>query len=666
MPELGENNIHKIATLLVWDCSEPPPSGDWITVLWSGFEEANDPTVISVLKLVEEHADTFKARYLAWIHELGETHINGKRLIDHLELRPGFSYWWMTSLAQKFNASGISQIDNAIKALALEGLVAKHKPEAIILVSGNDKIASTLQSFCKSSGLRFEWNLTKLPKKPEPVARLIYGSLPAPMQALIYFFWHLFKNLLVLRTKQIAPPALSGEISFVDVLVHLDRRAFTTGKFISNYWTALVDRLLQSNAKINWLHNYCYQESIPSLVRAQELIGHFNKSSGEMQTHALIETNLSSSVFIKALKDYFQICKTSFHLSAVNRHFLPAGSALNLWPLFRQEWIDSLRGQGAMVNCLCFSLYEKTFNSIPCQKLGIYIQENQPWEMALIHAWKAASHGKLIGVPHTTVRFWDLRYFYDSRSYVRTGKNVLPMPDLVAVNGPVAKRAYLEGGYPESRVTEVEALRFLHLLNRAQADTPIKPPSKALNVLVCGDFLSATNYKLLSWLAIATRSLPPETTYVLRPHPAYPVNLGDFPSLALKLTDTHLAEMLADCDVVFTSNITSVAVDAYCSGIPVIQMRDGNTFNTSPLRGLTGVVYVTNPMELAEALRTATRRECRVAEPYFYLDEELPRWRRLLDLSDISRSTIRPDHTRHLTVKHRMSSTSKTCPHCKR
>ena len=627
-----EKSTNKEQTLLVWDAEGPPPVGNWTTILWSGFGETNDPTVISVPKLVEEHADTFKARYLAWIHELGETRIDGKRLVDHLELRPGFSYWWMTSLAQKFNVSGISQIDNAIKAFALEGLIAEYKPMSIILVSSNGKIASTLQSLCKNSGLRFEWNFTKPSGKPKPITKLIYDSLPAPMRALIYFFWYLFKSLPLLRTKHIAAPVLNGEISFVDVLVHLDRKAFTTGKFISNYWTALVDSLLQSNAKPNWLHNYFYQESIPSLVRAQELIGHFNKCSGEMQTHALIEANLSQSVFIQVLKQYFQICRASFRLATANRHFLPAGSALNLWPLFRQEWIDSLRGQGAMANCLRISLYDKAFSSIPRQKLGIYIQENQPWEMALIHAWKTAGHGKLIGVPHTSVRFWDLRYFYDPRSYVRTGKNVLPMPDLVAVNGPVAKKAYLEGGYPGSQVTEAEALRFLHLLNLTQADAPIKPPSKALNVLVCGDLLSATNYQILSWLAVAAQSLPLETSYVFKPHPACPVNLSDFPSLTLEMTDTHLAELLAGCDVVFTSNITSAAVAAYCSGIPVVQMLDGSTFNTSPLRDLSGVVYVTNPTELAEALRTAPQRERGVAEPYFYLDEELPRWRKLLDL----------------------------------
>lgn len=626
-----EGDTHRGHTLLVWDAEgSPPADGDWTTVLWSGFGRVDDPDVISIPMLVERQADVLKARYLAWIYELGESRIDGKMLVDHLELRPGFSYWWMSSLAQKFNASGTSQIDNAIKALAFECLVSDRQAQSIVLVSGNDKLASTLQSFCRDKGLRFKRNFVKLSGKPEPFARLIYNFLPSPLRAFIYFFWYLLKSLPLLCTKRDADLIFNGEIAFVDVLVHLDKKAFTTGKFISNYWTALVDKLLQANVKTNWLHNYFHQKSIPTLVRAQKLIGSFNQCSSGTQAHALIEANLSLSVFLKALKDYFQICRASFNSAVAYPQLRPAGSAIDLWPLFKHEWMDSLRGQGAMVNCLRIALYEKTFSGMPYQKTGVYIQENQPWEMALIHAWKGAGHGKLIGVPHTTVRYGDLRYFYDARSYHRTSKNALPIPAMVAVNGPVAKKLYLEGGYLEEEVIEVEALRFIHLLDRIPEISPIKSSGKALNVLVCGDFLATTNYKILSWLEIAAKSLPPEISYVFKPHPACAVRLSDFPSLTLEVTDAPLAELFVGCDVVFTSNITSAAVDAYCSGVPVVQMLEGTAFNMSPLRGLNGVEYVTNPMGLAEALRNAGHREYVVAEPYFCLDEELPHWQKLL------------------------------------
>ncbi len=633
MPELDlERKPDKGRTLLIWDAEGSPPVGAWTTVLWNSFGKKDDSTVISISKLVEDQADSLRARYLAWIYELGEMSLEGKRLVDHLELRPGFSFWWMTSFAQKTNILEVSPVNNAIKAFALESLVSEDKIISIHLVSSNSRLAVTLRNFCDKSDIRFKSSTPISKGKPALTMRLLYGSLPAFMRSLICYLWYLLRCLPLLCAKKPSLYPLNGEISFVDILVHLNGQAFKTGKFISNYWTSLLEMLFRSNVKTNWLHNYYSHESIPSLARAQKLIGRFNKCGSEIQSHALIESNLNLSVFVKALKDYFRTSGASIKLSRASRHFRPTCSALDLWPLFKHEWVDSLRGESAMLNCLRVSLFEKTFSAIPYQKFGVYIQENQPWEMALIFAWKAAGHGKLVGVPHTSVRFWDLRYFYDSRSYVRTGKNDLPIPDQVAVNGPVAKKAYLKGGYSEGKVIEVEALRFLHLLNQNPANASRKIPSKVLNVLICGDILSAANNQILSCLSIAAQSLPPDISFVFKPHPASSIKISDYKFSKLEVTKRPLPELLTECDVVFTSNMTSAAVDAYCSGIPVVQMLDGNTFNMSPLRDLKGVVYVTNPMELAEALRHAQHRECVVAEPYFCLDEELPRWSRLLGL----------------------------------
>ncbi len=626
-----ENQSDKMKNLLIWDAEGSPAAGDWTALLWRGFAANDSPDLISMPKLVEEQADVLRARYLAWIYELGDTRVNGKRLVDHLELRPGFSYWWLTSLAQKFNISGTSQIDNAIKALALELLVSERKILSIVLVSSNHQLASTVKSFCRKLELQFQWKFVEPNEKPKSMVRLMYDALPGPARSLISLFLYMFKSFPLIFHKQAETP-FSGEITFIDVLVHLDKKTFTTGNFISNYWTALVDKLSRSNVKTNWLHNYSQQDEIPSLVKAQELTERFSSCSSGMQAHELIEGNLTSSVFLRALGDYLRICRASFRFSKVRRYFVPAASKLDFWPLFKSEWIASLRGQEAMINCLRISLYEKTFSGLSYQRLGVYIQENQPWEMVLLHTWKAAGHGKIIGTPHTTVRYWDLRYFYDPRTYKTSGDNILPTPDLVAVNGTAAKNAYLHGGYPEAKLVEVEALRFLHLVKNYREDAVLKSRGNKLNVLVCGDFLATTNQKILSWLSFAAKYLPPETSYVLKPHPAYPVDLNDYRDFPLAKTNAPLSELLAECDVVFTSNITSAAVDAYCAGVPVVQMLDGSAFNLSPLRGERGVVYVADPMALAEALLNARQCNRMAAEQYFYLDEELPRWRQLLGI----------------------------------
>jgi surface carbohydrate biosynthesis protein (TIGR04326 family) len=87
----------------------------------------------------------------------------------------------------------------------------------------------------------------------------------------------------------------------------------------------------------------------------------------------------------------------------------------------------------AVSTLLQYNLMESAINMLPRQDKGIYLQENQAWEMGMIHAWKSAGHGKLVGSIHSTVRYWDLRYFYCTHSYYKKGIEALPMPEVAPV-----------------------------------------------------------------------------------------------------------------------------------------------------------------------------------------------------------------------------------------
>jgi len=626
-----KDNANKNAVLLVWDDEGASPPGEWTTVLWRQYATGNNPTIISIVQLVEQNANELRARYLAWIYDLGEARIGGKKVVDHLALRPGFSYWWMSSLAQKFNVSGNSHIDDAIKALALEMLVVARQTTSIVLISGNRRLAACVKEMCHTKKLSYEWRPIKNMARKYSF-RSLYQTLPYAWRAFIYLAWYVLKAAPSSMQKKLAIPEHVGDVMFIDVLVHLDRKAISTGRFMSNYWTGIVEKLNEWNIESNWLHIFYRHPEVSSMAKAQRLIQRFNELPDGAQFHALLERTLNRRLLKKVLRDYVSVSKALAHLSSI-KDVRPMGSDLNWWSLHSEVWSDSLCGKEAMVNCLRLSLVEDTVSRFPPQRLGIYIAENQPWEMALVYAWNAAGHGTLVGTPHATVRFWDLRYHYDSRSYLHNNDRNLPLPDLLAVNGPAARESILASGYPSDRIREVEALRFLHLNRPRLHRVSGQPRRNELCVLVCGDFLAKTNRRILTWLEVAAKSMPHDTNYVFKPHPACPLLSADYPKMKLEMSEAPLAALLSEFDVVFTSNITSAAVDAYCSGISVIQMLDGSTFNVSPLRGLKGVVYVTNPMELAAALDSARHRKGVVAEPYFYLDGALPRWRELLRLN---------------------------------
>ena len=54
---------------------------------------------------------------------------------------------------------------------------------------------------------------------------------------------------------------------------------------------------------------------------------------------------------------------------------------------------------------------------------------------AILYAWKKYQKAPIIGVAHTLIRFWDLRYF-DNLSDLSN----LPKSDFIAINGPFSKK----------------------------------------------------------------------------------------------------------------------------------------------------------------------------------------------------------------------------------
>ncbi len=622
-------------TFLVWDGDNKPPEGEWIPVLWRGFGESGDVSVYSIPRRVEEQADALRARFLGWIYDLGEAQINGKRLVDHLTLRPGFSYWWMTLLAEKCNIAKSPQVYDAVRLLALEELISAHPVGRIILASSDKILARVFREWCGQTDMVFEWHRLADGVNPVSWIRRLYCSLPHPAQALVFLLRYLWQRWPLKQNGTFPRSSASGEITFVDYLAHLSPAALVTGRYSSNYWTGLITALDRDAVRVNWLHHYIDHAAVSTTQGARELITRFNQNSAGIQFHATLDGALAWSVVWNVVYDYARIMLMGMRLRKMQPHFRPADSRINLWPLFEQDWSSSVFGATAMSNCLFLNLIEQTLECLPRQKLGVYLQENMAWEMAFVHAWRAAGHGELVGVPHSTVRYWDLRYFFDPRSYKHTGNNDLPLPDFVALNGLTGMAAYLQGKFPEEKIVEVEALRYLHLVNLLpERKTAERLPAASLRVLILGDYLLSITRQQMKWLMAAASILPPDTRYIVKPHPICPIRANEYPSLQLQIIDAPLADLFGDCDVVYTSNITSAAVDAYSAGIPVVSVLDGDTFNMSPLRGLAGVTYATNPSELADALSRSWESSDLETEPYFCLNEKLPRWRHLLGLAE--------------------------------
>lgn len=609
------------ATLTILDIDHPTLSGD--EVGWRNYAQPEDGWRLrSVPELVERNADSLRAKLLEWSFSVSSARLGSLTIAEHLLIRSDLSYWWMTPASHLPNLYEAGWISDAVKCLALEGWIRESGFRGTIsLVTHNDCLASVLANLCKHFGIRFGVVAPRWRNAAVVCTEHRFEGRAAARRSVL--------TSLVNRTSLGPLCAAHGELCVFDHLTYLDPAALKEGRFRSAYWGTLIDLLGTSGTRVNWIHNLLPHAVVPTVAAARAVLSRFNHAG--QGKHWLVEDAGSVSLGLRALKDWEMLRrKAKLFRRADWRNFgSPPDSQLDFSPWLVPMLCSRLASPGTFRQCVRLGMLERICELLPHQPLGIYIQENQPWEVALLHAWRRAGHGKIYGVQHSTVRYWDLRNFYAPATYSVDGPAALPRSDSVAVNGPLAQAQYLGGGYPPDEVVRVEATRYPHLFGDR---VKMGVGANRNRVLVCGDNIPGSNDRLLRIVADASLMLPPGTRFRLRSHPAAPFGLGAWGKYAFESASGSFADLLREVDCVVTGQTTSASLEAACAGARVAVYRDASALNTSPLRGAGIDCFFSTAQELASHI-SAPAAVSRGAEDWLDLDASLPRWRALLGLS---------------------------------
>lgn len=632
-------------SLIVWDQKTDPLASQGEVWCWRSYTHGD--RVSSVPRYLEDHAERFRARYLAFIHDLGESQIDHKRIVDHLDLGDGFSFWWMNQVAEK-NPFKSPRIYDCLRLLALEEILLDRKPSDLTLYSADQDLAQALRRLCRNLQITFVWHPGERSKHKWSLRRL-YRGLPHTLQGLISLR-HLVSRWPLRGLEK--PQWFSGDgaIFLCSYFIHLDPASCAQGRFYSRHWEVLPKHLHDSGRRTNWVQHFLFSSVVPDVQTGLSWLRRFNRDSGKQGCHAFLDTYLTWEIVVRAMRHWLWLNAVGWRLRNIQSAFYAKGSAAWLWPILRRDWVTSLNGPIGLSNCLWVALFDAVLKDMPQQRVGLYLCENQGWERALLRAWRKYEHGEIIGVPHSTASFWHLDYFDDPRSVSSEQSCGMPLPDRLAVNGMAAWRAFVETGYSAEKLAAVEALRYLNLSARVArpARNPAqryseRPPvceSHGVKVLVLGDIIPASMHNFLVLLEKAVKLLPPEYRFTFKSHPGYAVDLAHYPGLQMDETTEALDRILNEYDFAVAANSTSASVDAYVAGLPVIIGLDGGDLNLCPLRGQPGVRFVSTPGELAEALQPRGRSRAVNSDQheFFFLDQELPRWKQLLGLSAVGNS----------------------------
>ena len=614
--------------LILWDIDSNPKDILSKIYLWNGYSEGENSK--SLLRYIDLNGEKYRQKYIDWIENFGQMNIKDESIISYFSIDNQTSLWWLTSFVEKSPWKTPSVIDS-IRLIALEDILINGSYTNFELVSPNKKLHKTLSLLCQKLNILYKWKKIKTPIKSFFSLRYFFKRLPYFFQSILTLLIHTRRNWLFRNNNKLSEENNKKSILFCSQFAHLDSRSSKFGEFYSHLWEDLPELINNKGYQINFIHHYLKSNEAESAFKAKELIGKFNLSDTRDNSHGFLFSYLSLSIVFQVLKLSVVLNFKSLKLLNIKKYFKLSNSNLNLWPIMKDNWYSDLRGPNLIINLFWLRLFDKALKDMPYQAYGLFLHENQSWERALIYAWNKYNHGHLIAVQHSTVRFWDLRYYEKNPTPLLNNNYPIPVSDTVAYNGKLAKKAYLDFGSFNKKFIECEAVRYNYLdkFRKREIKSPIQRGNK---ILILGDYVPEATTRMLELLESLAINNSEQYVYTIKPHPNFIVKSSEYPALNLEITMQPLVKIMDEFDIVFSGNLTSASLDAYLSGLPVIIAYDPKTFNFSPLRGQDGVFFACNSEELGFAIKKSF--ESQPVHPnisdFFCLNCDLPNWSKLL------------------------------------
>lgn len=602
---------------------------------------------ISIPVELNERLLPIRDELAAWTYETGCARINGKLLEEHLRADDNLSMWWCSTLVEK-HPKVTHNLFPALKLRALELLMEEKGVTRLELCAPADAepwMEDVLGRFCKATGREFAARRIGGAEEVRPTglkARLkeCYYRLPAPVKALVRFpawLWIVRRRLPRTPLSRPALPEDTKPASIVTYFPNIDMTAAKNGRFRSRYWEKLHDALEPTEGKpnrVNWVFLYfpAPQCSFPDAIKLRD---RFRANGRDGASFHFLEEFLTNGDIAKSLVRFGKLLLSSRAVEPqVKELFRFPGSQMDLWPVLKENWADSTRGWRALERCLMREAFRRYAEWSGPQDWTTFPQENCPWERMLCQSMHDTDAGPVYGAQHSTVRPTDFRYFDDPRM-INDPACRRAMPELWLCNGTGAQDALLVGHMPEDRTALVEALRYLYLAPKPDAETVPEAPTKPTRLLVVTSFFAdETDAHLATLAASAKAGALDGWEVVVKPHPYLPVvdRLKNLYGAAEppNVVDGPIGNFLTPGTVVWASNSTTVALEAAFRKLPVLVQAAEDDVDLCPLQGLPGVVNVRTVDDVAAAL--ADPKAPDLPPDYLALDPELPRWKERLGL----------------------------------
>jgi surface carbohydrate biosynthesis protein (TIGR04326 family) len=562
----------------------------------------------SLPTMVRRDGGAVRDALLDVLHAASEVCVDGRSVVQHLSIGNRPSHWWMGLVhAKRWGEVGV--LADLAKLLVLGDLVASLAPDEVTVSLADPRVAAAAAATVRRATPRARVTVTgPAPRRP----RALVLHLRAAVHLARRVTW---RHSVPRSTRDGAGP----NVAMADYLFRLPASVLEGGAYSSRYWGPLPSVIGASGTSVTWLHRFTPHDGLPRLRDARRLVRRLN-AAGER--HHLLD-GATPATAARAVVRYVRLLRASRRLRAASGAFVTERADLR--PILEREWNESFRGSHAMSCALLTERITAVTASLPQHERGVYIMENQPWEYALQHAWRSAGHGPLVGVAHSTIRHWDLRYHGARRAPIGSPVGP-PAPDLIAVNGPTGRVALETSGMDPARIVEVEALMYLYLAALVRHDDP-------QGIVVLGELNAAHTQRLVDAVAGMIPHVAASASVAFKPHPLTPSSSFLIPDPRIMLSTADIGGLLAGarCTVVGASG--SAVLESACLGIPVVALLNADDLELLPVSSHPLLSTVETPAALADAVVAALSQPTTTptsGDGTFHLDTALPRWRAVL------------------------------------
>ena len=604
------------------------------TVLEKVKDSGCSADVLQATVMINLSAEELRGRYIKFIAELpGLIKYKDKNLKDFFAIDKYTTLWWFSLISEK-NTYKSDTFNRLAQLDATVSIIKEKKIQRVIFWCRSSGLEDALTEYTLQNSIRFEvlpvrrmYGFEQRILKTQNVFYLRHALF------LLYFAMQLFLRIWRIK-RNISGLKRSVGVSLKQLLLvtpypNIDIPLAKKGIFKNQFYPYLQEALEAERRGIVWIAMYVGNNS----MSFRDALGHARRfikngylmffleefSSVRMQLRSLLTMLKNGLRYVRIEKDV--------------RHVHSFGD-YNFYSLFKDDWYSSFIGHTGYQGILYYKMFASLLRKVRANKC-LYLCEMHAWEKALISARETVGCTMpLYGYQSGTVSRMLLNYFNHPSEIIDDKPYSIPRPEKVICDGRLPCNYMRDSGWPEDRLSIVEAIRYTHLKKVMKA----KCDKKGNIVLLVFSIGSEESSAILNVAYESLRDLKDIEVWI-KAHPflslekVFELSGISNRDICFKVKDGPIEDLLSEARMVIVGQ-SGVSVQALLYGCQVVTVNVPEWINISPLEGIKTrmVKTVDSPDELRQIVIDIFKEAYKperympeakeIVDEYFCLDQD--------------------------------------------